>query len=47
MQDKNVQYIPNENFSTKYDFVKNIDEETIVDSLKINIPLCQDCCRLN
>lgn len=49
MQDKNDQYIPNDNISTKYDFVQNIDEETIIDSLKMDIMNCinQSTCDLN
>lgn len=49
MKDKDVQYMPNDNFYTKYDFVKNIDTETLIDSLKIDIINCtnQSTCDLD
>lgn len=37
MQDKNIEYRPINNLSTKYDFVKNVDEEAVIDSLKAEI----------
>ena len=40
MQDKNVQNIPDTNLPTKYDFIKNVNEETIIDSLKTDIQHC-------
>lgn len=40
MQDNNLQYIPDNNLSTEYDFVTNVDEETVIDSLKADIINC-------
>ncbi len=40
MQDKNLQYIPDDNLPTEYDFVKNVDEQIVIDSLKADIINC-------
>jgi diguanylate cyclase (GGDEF)-like protein len=40
MQYKDLQYIPDNNLSTEYDFVTNVDEETVIDSLKSDIINC-------
>jgi diguanylate cyclase (GGDEF)-like protein len=49
MQDKNVQNIPDTNLPTKYDFVQDVNEETVIDSLKTDILHCinQSTCDLN
>lgn len=49
MQDKNIRYLSENNFSTINNFVKSIDEETIIDSLKAEIINCinQSSCDLS
>lgn len=48
MQDKNSQFLPDDNLTTEYDFVKNGYEETVITALKADVINCinQSSCEL-